>query len=252
MARRRVAGEARVARDGCRGESHPGQPSPLHSGWPLPFLPGRCRLPQIERAWIAEYGLRTCRKRSFGHVQPAAAGRVPRKQRLRQNPRPTRTISGRFSSGLVGKCLAGIRVCREVPGRHPGWSGSAWPASEIVENRGARIQVCRQWCRRSPSVADGCPGQPSPARQACASRRLHAQRRSVRPIVTISLPTAIFPARANPHRQLRAPQPRAVNPARARGEARRTPPSRHGRRWGGARSPSRAWPRAPAACCRRC
>ena len=71
-------------------------------------------------------------------------------------------------------------------------------------------------------------------------------------IVTISLPTAIFPARANPHRQLRAPQPRAVNPARARGEARRTPPSRRGRRWGGARSPSRAWLRAPAACCKRC
>lgn len=154
------------------------------------------------------------------------------------------------NSDEIGPFL--IRVCREVPGRHPGWSGSAWPASEIVENRGARIQVCRQWCRRSPSVADGCPGQPSPAHQARASRRLHAQRRSVRPIVTISLPTAIFPARANPHRQLRAPQPRAVNPARARGEARRTPPSRHGRRRGGARSPSRAWPRAPAACCKRC
>ena len=221
MARRRVAGEARVARDGCRGESHPGQPSPLHSGWPLPFLPGRCLLPQIERAWIAEYGLRTCRKRPFGHAQPAAAGRVPRKQGLRWNPRPTRTKSGRFSSGLVGKCLAGIRDCR-------------------------------QWCRRSPSVADGCPGQPSPAHQACASRRLHAQRRSVRPIASSTTHTAIIPARANPHRQLRAPQPRAANPARVRGEALRMPPSRHGRRWGGARNPSRAWPRAPAACCKRC
>ena len=182
-----------------------------------------------------------------------ASGRIP--DQLGRNwavSHPGLSGSAWPASGLVGKCLAGIRVGREVPGRHPGWSGSAWPASEIVENRGARIQVCRQWCRRSPSVADGCPGQPSPAHQARASRRLHAQRRSVRPIVTISLPTAIFPARANPHRQLRAPQPRAVNPARARGEARRTPPSRHGRRWGGARSPSRAWPRAPAACCRRC
>lgn len=163
------------------------------------------------------------------------------------NPRPQAECPANRASGGIPDQLGRNRAVS-----HPGWSGSAWPASGFVGKCLAGIRDCRQWCRRSPSVADGCPGQPSPAHQACASRRLHAQRRSVRPIASSTTHTAIIPARANPHRQLRVPQPRAANPARARGEALRMPPSRHGRRWGGARNPSRAWPRAPAACCKRC
>lgn len=123
------------------------------------------------------------------------------------NPQPQAECPANRASGRIPDQLGRNRAVS-----HPGWSGSAWPASGFVENRGARIQVCRQWCRRSPSVADGCPGQPSPAHQACASRRIHAQRRSVRPIASSTTHTAIIPARANPYRQLRAPQPRAPQP----------------------------------------
>lgn len=124
------------------------------------------------------------------------------------NPQPQAECPANRASGRIPDQLGRNRAVS-----HPGWSGSAWPASGFVGKCLAGIRDCRQWCRRSPSVADGCPGQPSPAHQACASRRLHAQRRSVRPIASSTTHTAIIPARANPRCQPRAVSPACLNPA---------------------------------------